>query len=84
MKALEILLQPGTRNNEETQIKGRAVKLLKSLLVICMLFSMTLLSSCIVSGPRHGGPPGNPERHGHNEHHDNGEHRGNDEHHDRK
>jgi hypothetical protein len=73
MKALTILLCTDTFNDKEAQKKLRTGKLLKLLFAILMLSWITLLSSCLVGPPRHGGPPGyheNHENHGNNGHHD--------------
>jgi hypothetical protein len=56
------------------------MKTLKNFLLILMLVSVTLLSSCMFPGPRHGNHGGMNPSHGqkvyheNNGHHDNGNH----------
>jgi hypothetical protein len=55
------------------------MKKLKMLVLILMVSSVTLLSSCLMPGPVHGGPGGSK---GHDRHGNNG-HQGNNGHHDK-
>ena len=58
------------------------MKTLKIFLLVLMVSTMTLISSCFVPGPGHGSHGGGYERHGNNGHHNNYDHHDNDDHHD--
>ena len=69
MKTSKILLQTDKSKKEEIPRMVRSIKLLKSILVIFLLLSITLLSSCFIPYREHGNRGGMNDHHGHNDRH---------------
>jgi hypothetical protein len=59
------------------------MKKLKILLLIFMVSSLTLLSSCLFPGPEHGSHGGGKEYHGQQKPHGNNGHHDKDDHHEK-
>ena len=69
MKTSKILLQTDKSKKEEIPRMVRSNKLFKSILVIFLLLSITLLSSCFIPYREHGNRGGMNDHHGHNDRH---------------